>query len=296
MALDAGLPVVVRSARAIVHDLIIEDGELRGWGRIENLYGDCFENELGPVSALVTYVGGVLVVEDFSGSFERGRIRPLDGEAGALDAVRGRPALSIALRPPFPYRASIAVDNVDASRWLEGISSDAVSGSGTLSIRADLAGNLGALTETTGRGSIHLERSELWSIPLFRELLREFGLDHTVMFDEVSFTFDLDDQVLQMEDVVLRSPLLKLVGEGTLDMEGRLNHSFEVHYSIVDKITPLRRLFYLVQNLFVTVKLRGDLSQPLVLLSNGLFSLFRAEPDIVPSLPLPGLAPLPPRF
>ena len=56
MALESGLPVVIQSARAHVYDLIVEDGELRGWGRIENLYGDCFESELGPVSALVSYV------------------------------------------------------------------------------------------------------------------------------------------------------------------------------------------------------------------------------------------------
>ena len=102
---------------------------------------------------------------------------------------------------------------------------------------------MGSLVETKGRGSIHLERSRLWSIPLFRELLREFGLDHTVMFDEVRFDFEIDDKVIKMEGVELRSPLLKLVGGGTLDLEGRLDQELEVHYSIVDKITPFRRLF-----------------------------------------------------
>ena len=296
MALEAGLPVIIQSASAHVYDLILEDGELRGWGRIENLYGDCFESELGPVSALVSYVGGVLSVEDFTGSFERGQIRPMDLDSDLLSPVRGRPALRIELRPPFPYRASIAVDDVDAARWLEGLSSDAVTSTGTLSVEADLEGNLGTLVETRAKGSIHLERSRLWSIPLFRELLREFGLDHTVMFDEVRFDFDLEDEVLTMEDLELRSPLLKLVGEGTLDMMGRLNHDLEVHYSIVDKIAPFRRLFYLVQNVFVSVSIRGDLSRPLVRLNTGLFSIFRKEPELKLSLPLPGLSPLPPRF
>ena len=296
MALEAGLPVVIQSAQASVRDLIVEDGELRAWGRIENLYGNCFDSELGPASALVSYVGGVLVVEDFSGSFERGTIRPLDGDSDTLTAIRGRPALRIALQPPFPYHASIAVDEVDAARWLEGLSPDAVTSSGVLSVEADISGNLGTLLETSGRGSIHLERSQLWSIPLFRELLREFGLDHTVMFDEVRFDFEINDRVVRMEKVVLRSPLLKLVGEGTLDMEGRLDHRLEVHYSIVDKITPLRRLFYLVQNIFVSVTIRGDLSRPLVRLSNGLFFIFLRDPEVEPSLPLPGLSPLPVRF
>ena len=168
--------------------------------------------------------------------------------------------------------------------------------SGVLSVEADISGNLGTLLETSGRGSIHLERSQLWSIPLFRELLREFGLDHAVMFDEVRFDFEIDDGVVRMEKVELRSPLLKLVGEGTLDMEGRLDHRLEVHYSIVDKITPLRRLFYLVQNIFVSVTIRGDLSRPLVRLSNGLFFIFLRDPEVEPSLPLPGLSPLPVRF
>lgn len=296
LALEAGLPVVIQSARAHVFDLIVEDGELRGWGRIENLYGDCFESELGPVSALVSYVGGVLSVEDFTGSFERGEIRPLDRDSEPLSAVRGRPAVRIELRPPFPYQASVAVDDVDAARWLEGLSSDAVTSTGTLSVEADLEGNLGTLVETRARGSIHLERSRLWSIPLFRELLREFGLDHTVMFDEVRFNFDLEDEVVMMEELELRSPLLKLVGEGSLDMMGRLNHDLEVHYSIVDKFTPFRRLFYLIQNVFVSVSIRGDLSRPLVRLNTGLFSIFRKEPEVKLSLPLPGLSPLPPRF
>jgi hypothetical protein len=296
MALEAGLPVTIQSARAHVYDLIIEDGELRGWGRIENLYGDCFGSELGPVSALASFVGGVLSVEDFTGSFERGKIRPLDRDSKLLSPVRGRPALRIELRPPFPYQASIAVDDVDATHWLEGLSSDAVTSTGTLSVEADLKGNLGSLIETSAKGSIHLERSRLWSIPLFRELLREFGLDHTVMFDEVRFDFDLDDQVLLMDGLELRSPLLKLVGKGSLDMMGRLNHDLEVHYSIVDKIAPFRRLFYLVQNVFVSVSIRGDLSRPLVSLNTGLFSIFRKEPEVKLSLPLPGLSPLPPRF
>ncbi|MCH2105465.1 MAG: AsmA-like C-terminal region-containing protein [Planctomycetes bacterium] len=296
LALESGLPVVIQSARAHVYDLVIEDGELRGWGRIENLYGDCFESELGPVSALVSFVGGVLSVEDFTGSFERGEIRPLDPDSEPLSAVRGRPALRIELRPPFAYQASLAVDDVDASRWLEGLSSDAVTSSGTLSVKAELEGNLSSLVDTRARGAIHLERSRLWAIPLFRELLREFGLDHTVMFDEVRFRFDLEDEVVSMEDLEVRSPLLKLVGEGSLDMMGRLNHDLEVHYSIVDKITPFRRLFYMVQNVFVSVSIRGDLSRPLVRLNNGLFSVFRREPEAKLNLPLPGLSPLPPRF
>ena len=92
MALEAGLPVVVQSAQASVRDLIVEDGELRAWGRIENLYGNCFDSELGPASALVPYVGGVLVIEDFPGSFERGPIRPPAGDSDARTAIRGGPA------------------------------------------------------------------------------------------------------------------------------------------------------------------------------------------------------------
>ena len=68
------------------------------------------------------------------------------------------------------------------------------------------------------------------------------------MFDEVRFDFEINDRVIRMEKVVLRSPLLKLVGEGTLDMEGRLDHRLEVHYSIVDKITPYKLWEELVEH------------------------------------------------
>jgi hypothetical protein len=169
-------------------------------------------------------------------------------------------------------------------------------GSGVLSLKAELKGDLNKLVETKGSGSVHLSQSRLGSIPLFRELLREFNLDHTVIFDEIRFDYRIDDQTIKMDEINLRSPLLQLVGEGSLDMEGGLDHQLEVHYSLVDKIAPLRRLFYLIQNIFVSVSIGGDLSRPIVRLNNGLFSLFRRDPEIRSSLPLPGLSPLPPRF
>jgi hypothetical protein len=295
-ALEAGLPIIIQSAHAEIEDLVMSDGHLRGWGRIEDLYGNCFESDLGPVKALVSYVDGVLSVEDFSGSFERGTIGPLDAALNPSKIHRGRPALTIELRPPFPYHASLALTEMDASRWVDGISSDAMEGSGVLSLEADLKGDLNELVETRGSGKVHLSRSRLWSIPLFRELLREFNLDHTVVFDEIRFDYRIGEGAIQMDEINLRSPLLQLVGEGSLSMEGDLNHQLEVHYSLVDKIAPLRRLFYLIQNIFVSVSIRGDLSRPIVRLNNGLFSLFRKEPEIRSSLPLPGLSPLPRRF
>ena len=295
-ALEAGLPIIIQSAHAQIEDLIMEDGHLRGWGRIDDLYGNCFESDLGPVEALVSYVDGVLSVEDFSGSFERGTISPLDAKSNLNKIHRGRPALTIELRPPFPYHASIALTEIDVSRWVDGLSSDAMEGSGVLSLKAELKGDLNKLVETKGSGSVHLSRSRLGSIPLFRELLREFNLDHTVIFDEIRFDYRIDDRTIKMEEINLSSPLLQLVGKGSLDMEGGLNHRLEVHYGLVDKIAPLRRLFYLIQNIFVSVSIRGDLSRPIVRLNNGLFSLFRRDPEIRSSLPLPGLSPLPPRF
>lgn len=295
-ALEAGLPIIIQSAHAEIEELVMEDGHLRGWGRIDDLYGNCFESDLGPVEALVSYVDGVLSVEDFSGSFERGTISPLDAESSLSKIHRGRPALAIELRPPFPYHASLALIEMDASRWVDGISSDVMEGSGVLSLEANLQGDLNELVDTRGSGRVHLSRSRLWSIPLFRELLREFSLDHTVVFDEIHFDYRIDEGAIQMDEINLRSPLLQLVGEGSLSMEGDLNHQLEVHYSLVDKIAPLRRLFYLIQNIFVSVSIRGDLSRPVVRLNNGLFSLFRTDPEIRSSLPLPGLSPLPRRF
>jgi hypothetical protein len=165
-----------------------------------------------------------------------------------------------------------------------------------LSLEANLQGDLNKLVETRGSGKVHLSRSMLWSIPLFRELLREFNLDHTVVFDEIRFDYRIGEGAIRMDEINLRSPLLQLVGEGSLSMEGDLDHRLEVHYSLVDKIAPLRRLFYLIQNVFVSVSIGGDLSRPIVRLNNGLFSLFRKDPEIRSSLPLPGLSPLPRRF
>ena len=64
----------------------------------------------------------------------------------------------------------------------------------------------------------------------------------------------------------------------------------------MDKLGPLRELLYWLQNSLLTVEVKGDLYNPMVILRNSLIDLFTSDPKSDPVLPLPNLSGLPKRF
>jgi hypothetical protein len=143
---------------------------------------------------------------------------------------------------------------------------------------------------------IELQDSTLWSIPVMRDLFSQLGFDQTAVFDDMKTRFALQNGVIEMNAIEVRSPLLALVGDGTLDLDGRLHHDLRVQYSLVDKLGPLTRLVYFVQNNLLRVSVRGDMSRPRVVLQGALAFFQSLRADKARDLPLPGFSPLPERF
>jgi hypothetical protein len=88
-----------------------------------------------------------------------------------------------------------------------------------------------------------------------------------------------------------------LVGDGTVELTGDVSSDLQVRYSLVDKLGPLNRIVYWLNNSLWRVAIRGDMGRPVVLVRNSLFELvFGFDGDVPRSLPLPGWRPLPARF
>jgi hypothetical protein len=290
MFVQLGLPLSIRSATVVIDELILEGGRVRGVGRIEDLFGRIADRELGPARMLVTYVEPRLSIEDISGELEGGRLLPLGGRA-----ERGGTAFSIDLEDPFPFQLALELRDVEVAGLLRGLFPSNASTRGRLSCALRLVGNTENLLGIEGSGSFLIEETRMWSVPVFRALFSQLGFDDTAVFDRMATNVRIRDGVVEMKDIAVHSPLLQLVGEGKLDFDGSLEHELEVRYALIDRLGPLTRLLYSIQNKLLSVAIRGDMSRPEVILRNPLSAIFGLG-EAERALPLPGYTPLPPRF
>jgi hypothetical protein len=130
---------------------------------------------------------------------------------------------------------------------------------------------------------------------VIRDLLSQLGLDSTAVFERMKSRFVLEGGVIRMDAIHVESPLLQLVGAGTLDLDGRLKHDLQVRFALVDNLGPLTRLVYWIGNNLLSISVRGDMSRPQILLK-GALSFLRSNDRPKRELPLPSLSPLPARF
>jgi hypothetical protein len=228
-----------------------------------------------------------LSVLDVEGEFEGGHLRDMGG--------RGGPAFSVDLRGSFPFEVGLRIEGADIAGILRDLSRSDFADKGTLSGELRMTGSLERLTGISGDGNLQLVDTRLWSIPVMRDLFSQLGFDNTAVFERMRSRFRLERGVIHMDAINVYSPLLQLVGEGTLDLDGRLRHDLQVRYSLVDRLGPLTRLIYWIQNNLLRVEVRGDMERPKVLLKGALSFLKRAQSG-ERELPLPGLSPLPERF
>ena len=128
-----------------------------------------------------------------------------------------------------------------------------------------------------------------------RALFSQLGFDNTAVFERMRTRFQVRNGAIHMSAIQVYSPLLQLVGSGSLDFEGRLRHDLEVRYSLVDSLGPLRRILYWVQNNLLRIAVRGDMSRPRVEIE-GVLSFLTRPGSGRRDLPLPALTPLPARF
>jgi hypothetical protein len=290
LRVDLGLPLDVDAAEVRVESLFFEGGQVRAWARVDELYGSLAGRRLADTRLQLTYVEPRLAIFDLEGTLEGGLLSDLG--QGAWGAG---PAFSIDLQEPFRFDLGLRLRDVRVENLLRGLFESEFASRGSLSGELRLAGSLDAVREIRGDGALRLRDTTLWSIPVMQALFSQLGFDDTAVFERMRTRFRVRDGVFHMSDMQVYSPLLQLVGAGTLDMEGRLHHDLEVRYSLVDRLGPFTRLVYWVQNNLLRLAVRGDMSRPRVELL-GVLSVFQGRPGAVRDLPLPALAPLPPRF
>jgi len=292
VSLRVGLPISIRSGYADIEKLIFEGGRVRAWARLHDLYARIAGRNLDAASMLATYHAPRLNILSLDGSFAGGRAHGLRTETS-----RTGPVLSLDLTEPYRFELGASLVEVEVEEILQDVFDSAIASDGLLSADLRLAGNLENLMAMQGSGSGRVEKARLWSLPVVRVILSALGAQNTVVFDEVYSRFQIEDGLITMSDIKVMSPLLQLIGFGTLDFDGRVDYELQVRYGLLDHLGPLTRLIYWIQNNLITIAVRGDMSRPRVRFL-GLLGIASFGSDDAPEreMPLPPLSPLPERF
>ncbi|MCP3917020.1 MAG: AsmA-like C-terminal region-containing protein [bacterium] len=289
--IELGLPVSIRSTEEVELDLYYEGDRVRARARVRELYGQVAGHSIDRAKMHVTYIEPRLSIEQLEGRFEGGALRSL-----GHGSTTGGNFFSADLQEPFGFALSARMDDVDVGSLLAGVFNSNFANEGQLDGEIRLRGDIDNLLDASGSGHLVLSNSSLWAIPVFQELFSQLGFDTTAIFKQMTSHFTLRSGALHMTGMQVESDLLSLVGSGSITLDGRLRHDLEVRYSLLDKLGPLKRLLYEIQNSLIRVSIRGDMSRPKVVLG-GFFSQFLQRPsDDERRLPVPALSSLPERF
>jgi hypothetical protein len=289
--LDLGVSLQVDSARLDVENLTLEGGRVRALAMVEDLVGTVADQTLKGASAILTYLEPHLTLENFDGRLEGGRLRSLGGNED-----RGGPFFALDLTEPYSFQVTADLRGATVAGFTRNLFPSDFADRGDVDCQLRLVGEIGDLTGIRGSGRVELMHSNLWSIPVFRVLFSQLGQESTATFHNMGARFTISDGRVDMSGILVKSDLLKLVGSGVLDFDGRLHHDFEVRYSLVDKLGPLNRILYAIQNSLLSVAVRGDLARPEVVMRGILSTILGMGRNGGPALPLPEVTPLPPRF
>jgi hypothetical protein len=292
--LSGGLPLRIARAELDLRQAILEEGRLRAVAEIEGAYGDVAGISITDARSVLSFVGGRLTFDGLDGGFSGGRITgqaSLGGEA--LPGVR---AASFELAPPYRFDLALAFERLEVEELLRAALGEQGADRGRLRGHLRLVGQPGDPLGLEGSGFLALEEARLWSIPVVRELFEQLGFDASATFDWMRTDLRVRDGQLTMTDSVAHSPLLKLVGGGQLGLDGRLEHDFELTYSLVDRLPLIGALFYWLQGRILRIAVRGDMTRPRVILTNPLLDLLGRTAAEPPRLPYPALRDLPRRF
>ncbi|MBL6720321.1 MAG: hypothetical protein ISQ08_02825 [Planctomycetes bacterium] len=285
--LDLGVEVQVDTLEASEVLLLNEGGRTRARARVSRLDGAIAGRRLREASFGLTFVEPRLAIEELQGSFEGGTLTSL-----GLRAPGTAGFFSMDLAPPYGFSLAARMQGVDVGELTRGAFQSEFANEGTLGGNLRLAGELGDPTSIRGTGRVELRKTALWAIPVFQALFAALGFDNTGVFSDMEAWLRLEDGRVEMSGMRLKSALLSLVGEGTLDLEGGLDFGLEVRYSLVDKLGLLNQLIYSLQDELIRVSIGGDMERP-VIRARGLLSGLFADPGEGPRLPLPALSPLP---
>jgi hypothetical protein len=236
----------------------------------------------------VTYVEPRLSIEDLKGKFARGDVRPL-----GVESDRGGTAFSIDLSEPYPFQLALDLRDVRLEDLLQGLFVSNVASKGRVDCNLLLRGDTKNLLAIEGAGSVRVRDSYLWSIPVFRGLLSQFGLGNAVVFDQLATNITIHDGRIDMRDIQVRSDVLQLAGQGSLDFDGTLDYELDARLTEITTLDWILRAVSFITDNIVSVSIRGDLARPEI--TAHWFNLFGGGGRFR-ALPLPGYAPLPPRF
>lgn len=281
---DLGVPIELTSVEALDLDLTHEGRGLRARAALSGTNGSIAGRSLADASFGLTYVEPRLVIESLEGRFEGGMLRAIGGRSS-----EGANLFSIDLAPPFPFELSAELEDVDIGAFLRGVFDSDFANRGRMDLDVRLAGDFEHLTDMRGGGSIRVEESALWAIPVFQALSTRLGIDTTVLFRTMLCDYAIADGELRLERMRVDSDLLSLVGEGAISFEGDVVSDLEVRYGLVDSLGPLTKLLYHIQNSLLRVSIRGSMERPTVVL-RGLVSQFFSPDEERERLPLPGFS------
>lgn len=288
MRIVLGMPLQIEAARARIEELVYEGGRVRAFASVEGMNGTAAGRRLEGASLLVTYVEPRLSIEDLKGKFARGEIRPL-----GVDSDRGGTLFSIDLAEPYPFQLAIDLRDVRLEDVLQGLFVSNVASKGRLDANLLLRGDTKNILAIEGAGSVRVRDSYLWSIPVFRGLLSRFGLGNAVVFDELATNINVHDGRIDMRDIVVRSDVIQLAGAGSLDFDGALDYQLDARLTEIKTLDWILRAVSFITDNIVSVSISGDLARPEI--TAHWFNLFGKDGRFR-ALPLPGYAPLPPRF
>lgn len=287
---DLGVPVELSSVESFDVRLVHGGRGLRARADVSGVFGAIAGRRLENASMGLTYVEPRLVIEGLEGGFEGGRL-----EAIGRSASTAANLFEIDLADPFPFALNAAMRDVDVGEFLRGVFDSDFANRGRMDLDMRLAGNLEELTALEGRGQITIDESALWAIPVFQALSASLGIDTTVLFRRMRCDYTIEDGALVMERMRVNSDLLSLVGQGSITFEGDVTSDLEVRYGLVDRLGPLTRLVYWIQNSLLRVSIRGTMERPTVVL-RGLVSGLFSPSEERDRLPLPGFSKRPRRF
>ncbi len=281
---DMGVPIELALVESVDLHLAHEGRGLRALAGIRGAFGTIAGRRIENARLGLTYIEPRLVIEALDGRFEGGRLRAIGSNVSA-----GADLFTIDLAPPFPFELAAEMKDVDIGEFLRGVFDSDFANRGRMDMNMRLSGDFEHLTELRGGGRIEITDSALWAIPAFQALSTRLGIDTTVLFRTMRCDYTIGQGELVMDRMRVDSDLLSLVGDGSMSFEGNVTSDLEVRYSLVDRLGPLTRLLYWIQNSLLRVSIRGTMERPTVVL-RGLISQLFSPSEERDRLPLPGFS------
>jgi len=289
MSISLGLPLEIERATAQIEELVLEGGRMRALLSIRDFDGRATGRGLTGASMLVTYVEPRLSIEDLRGRLAGGEVKPLGDSS-----QRSGTAFSIDLEAPYQFQLALELIGVQMAELLQGLFASNVASTGVLDGRLRLTGDTEHLLAVQGSGALRIRDSYLWSVPVIRSLLNTVRLGDSVTFDSMAANLRVADGSIHMSDIRVRSDAIQLAGEGDLGFDGSLDVELDGQLNEIKNLEWFSKLLSVITDNLVSITISGDLDRPNV--DRHILPFLFWSKESFRALPLPGYAPLPPRF